>query len=64
MPERPRILLVEDEKSIADILLYALDTDGFKTSWVSTGGEALAALTRDPVDLAIVDIGLPDLSGF
>jgi len=64
MPERPRILLVEDEKSIADILLYALDTDGFKTSWVSTGGEALTALTRDPVDLAIVDIGLPDLSGF
>ncbi len=64
MPERPRILLVEDEKSIADILLYALDTDGFKTDWVGTGGEALAALERNPADLAIVDIGLPDLSGF
>jgi two-component system catabolic regulation response regulator CreB len=37
-----RILLVEDEPSIADNIIYALRTDGFEPVWCSTGEEALA----------------------
>jgi two-component system catabolic regulation response regulator CreB len=64
MPDRPRILLIEDEKPIADVLAYALQTEGFEIRWVPTAGEALAALASASPDLVILDIGLPDRSGF
>ena len=59
-----RILIVEDEPAIADTLVYALKTEGFAPEWRTTGREALAALATGPFALVILDIGLPDLSGF
>jgi two-component system catabolic regulation response regulator CreB len=59
-----RILIVEDEPAIADTLVYALKTEGFVSAWRTTGREALAALAAEPYALVILDIGLPDLSGF
>ena len=59
-----RILIVEDEPAIADTLVYALKTEGFAPEWRTTGREALAALAGGPFALVILDIGLPDLSGF
>ena len=59
-----RILIVEDEPAIADTLVYALKTEGFAPEWRATGQEALAALAAGPFALVILDIGLPDLSGF
>ena len=58
-----RILLVEDEVSIADTLIYALKTEHFEVLHVTTGREALSALDEG-TDLAILDVGLPDMSGF
>jgi two-component system catabolic regulation response regulator CreB len=58
-----RILLVEDEPAIADTLIYALETECFEVRHVLTGGDALAAFAEKPFDLAILDIGLPDMSG-
>lgn len=58
-----RILLVEDEPAIADTLIYALGTESFSVCHFLTGGEALAAHRDEPFDLAILDIGLPDMSG-
>ena len=58
-----RILLVEDEVSIADTLIYALETEHFEVVHVTTGGEALEMLNVG-TDLAILDVGLPDMSGF
>ena len=59
----PRILLVEDETSIADTLVYALETEHFDVTHVTTAGEAIQIFT-DNYDLAILDVGLPDMSGF
>jgi two-component system catabolic regulation response regulator CreB len=59
-----RILIVEDEPAIADTLVYALKTEGFAPEWRPTGREALAALAAETFALVILDIGLPDLSGF
>ena len=59
----PRILLVEDETSIADTLVYALETEHFKVTHVTTAGEALK-IFADNFELAILDVGLPDISGF
>ena len=59
----PRILLVEDETSIADTLVYALETEHFEVIHATTGGTALDLLD-DSCQLAILDVGLPDMSGF
>jgi two-component system, OmpR family, catabolic regulation response regulator CreB len=61
---KPRILIVEDEPGIADTLQYALRTDGFEPAWVATGEEAVAQVQAQPPALVILDVGLPDASGF
>ena len=62
--ERPAILVVEDEPAIADTILYALRTEGFAPEWATTVGAARDALARATYALAVLDIGLPDGSGF
>jgi two-component system, OmpR family, catabolic regulation response regulator CreB len=61
---RQIILVVEDEASIAETIVYALQTEGFTPLWKTTGREALAALAETPVALVVLDVGLPDMSGF
>ena len=61
---RPGILIVEDEPAIADTLVYALQTEGFAPAWCTTGRAALAALAAQPFALVVLDVGLPDGSGF
>jgi len=61
---RPTILVVEDEASIAETVLYALETEGFAPLWKTTGADALAVLKAQPVALVVLDVGLPDMSGF
>jgi two-component system catabolic regulation response regulator CreB len=58
-----RVLLVEDEPAIADTLVYALETECFTVTHALTGTDALAAAARENYDLAILDIGLPDITG-
>ena len=59
----PRVLLVEDEPAIADTLVYALETECFQVTHTLTGTDALAAAGREAFDFAILDIGLPDITG-
>lgn len=61
---KPRVLIVEDEPGIADTLQYALRTDGFDPAWAATGEEAVAQFKAQPPALVILDVGLPDTSGF
>lgn len=61
---RQIILVVEDEQSIAETIVYALQTEGFAPVWKTTGRDALAALPAQPVALVVLDVGLPDMSGF
>lgn len=62
--KRPTVLVVEDEPPIAETIVYALKTEGFAPVWHTTGSEALATLRRQPVALVVLDVGLPDMSGF
>ena len=64
MDELPRILIVEDEPAIADTLIYALKTEGFAPEWCATGRAGLAALAAKSFALVVLDVGLPDGSGF
>ena len=56
-----RVLLVEDDDAIAEPLVKGLEREGFAVTWVSTGGEALAA---DEPDIVLLDLGLPDIDGY
>src|SRR5882672_9428064 len=64
MSELRSILIVEDEPAIADTLVYALKTEGFAPEWCATGRAGLAALEAKPFALVVLDVGLPDGSGF
>ncbi|MDP3849615.1 MAG: two-component system response regulator CreB [Luteolibacter sp.] len=59
----PHVLLVEDEPAIADTLVYALETECFTVTHALTGTDALAAAILGNFDFAILDIGLPDMTG-
>lgn len=64
MSSKPAILVVEDEPGIADTLQYALRTEGFEPHWAATGESAIERQRAVPAALVILDVGLPDLSGF
>jgi two-component system response regulator RegX3 len=58
-----RLLVVEDEESIADPLAYMLTKEGFEVEVANTGPEALALFDRSGADLVLLDLMLPGLSG-
>jgi len=58
------ILLIEDETSIADNVIYALKSDNFHTHWFNLGNQGLEFLDNNSVNLVILDVGLPDINGF
>lgn len=58
-----RILLVEDDHTIGDVLLGSLTGHGYAARWERSGGTALAAAERATFDLVLLDLGLPDLDG-
>ncbi|WP_217538767.1 two-component system response regulator CreB [Stenotrophomonas sp. GbtcB23] len=58
------VLVVEDEAAIADTVLYALRSEGYGARHCLLGGQALQLLRQEPVDVVVLDVGLPDMSGF
>jgi two-component system catabolic regulation response regulator CreB len=61
---RPVVLVVEDEAPIAETIIYALRTEGYSPVWKTTGRDALTELANENVAIVILDVGLPDMSGF
>jgi DNA-binding response OmpR family regulator len=61
---RNRILVVEDDPAVAQSLKAGLERDGYAVSWKATGSEAIAHACAQQPDLILLDIRLPDLSGF
>ncbi|HXM57821.1 MAG TPA: response regulator transcription factor [Candidatus Dormibacteraeota bacterium] len=58
-----RVLVVDDEPSITDLVALALRYEGFTVEKAATGRGALAAVGRFKPDLIVLDVMLPDLSG-
>ncbi len=59
-----RVLVVEDEDPIRDLIVTALRFTGFEVQDSASGLDALRRLGQDNIDLAILDVNLPDMDGF
>jgi two-component system response regulator PilR (NtrC family) len=59
----PRILVVDDERSMRELLAIVLRREGYEVLLAENGRTAIDLLGREPVDLLISDIKMPDLSG-
>ncbi len=59
----PRILVVDDERSMRELLAIVLRREGFEVVLAENGKSAVELLEREPIDLLISDIKMPDLSG-
>lgn len=59
-----RILVVDDEKELADLVALYLKNEGYQVFTAYSGSEALDCVARREVDLAVLDVMLPDVDGF
>lgn len=60
---RDKVLIVEDEQSIANLISTILSTNGYDTMLVRSGEEALTMISSHCPDLVVLDLGLPDMDG-
>ena len=59
----PRVLVVDDERSMRELLAIVLRREGYEVVLAENGKAALSALESAPIDVLISDIKMPDMSG-
>src|SRR5437016_5851896 len=64
MPPAQKILIVDDEAMIRKAIRLALEKEGYEVVEAETGGEAMRRIELSKPDLILLDIMLPDVSGF
>jgi phosphate regulon transcriptional regulator PhoB len=62
-PSMKRILIIEDDRDIVELVRYNLANEGFQVTAASDGSAGLSALKKTPPDLLLLDLMLPKLSG-
>src|SRR5580700_4508179 len=63
MPETSKLMIVDDEPALRKALRTSLTASGFEVLEARSGEEALTLLDRTPVDLVLLDINMPGISG-
>jgi two-component system catabolic regulation response regulator CreB len=61
---KAKVLIVEDEPAIRDNIQFALESEGLDTLQLGAGMGVLPVLDQHAIDLIVLDVGLPDISGF
>lgn len=64
MPQQPKILVVDDDPNIAQLIRLYLEKEGYQVAVESRGDSAVAAFRKDPPSLIILDIMLPGMDGW
>jgi DNA-binding response OmpR family regulator len=59
-----RVLVVDDEPNIVMSLRFLMEREGFQVEVAASGQAAVAALGREPADLVLLDVMMPELDGF
>ncbi len=57
------VLIVEDDPAVRNLVAWQLEFDGYGVVAVANGGSAMAALAETEIDLVVLDLSLPDMSG-
>jgi DNA-binding response OmpR family regulator len=63
MEQRPRIVVVEDERAMRDMLVLAFELEGYRVAALGTGAGLTEAVRDDDVALVVLDVGLPGADG-
>ncbi|MBT9247544.1 response regulator [Gemmobacter fulvus] len=63
-PRRHRVLVIEDEDNIALALDYLMSREGYEPDRIANGGEALGRIRATHPDLVLLDVMLPEVSGY
>ncbi|TDI38657.1 MAG: sigma-54-dependent Fis family transcriptional regulator [Acidobacteria bacterium] len=63
MTEKGTVLVIDDEEVMREILESLLSSEGYRVKLAATGEDGIAIASSEPIDLAIVDVMLPDQSG-
>lgn len=61
---QPNILIVEDTEELAEVIQATLENRGMQVEWVSHGERGLEQIQSNDPDLVLLDIGLPDMTGW
>ena len=61
---KPRILVVDDESHIVELVKFNLEKEGYTVEAALDGRSALAAVEREHPDLVVLDVMLPEIDGF
>jgi len=59
----PRVLIADDEPNIREVISFALERAGFGVATARNGSEALQQFRRGPIDLIVLDVGMPEMDG-
>ncbi len=59
-----RILVVDDEKDVVELLKFLLEKDGYQVTTAFNGKEGLAAATAQKPDLVLLDVMMPEMDGY
>jgi signal transduction histidine kinase len=62
-PEECRILIVDDEPSVVEIISFFLDKQGYQTFSAANGREALDLVRQDKPDVVVMDVNMPEMDG-
>jgi CheY-like chemotaxis protein len=64
MPEKPKVLIVDDEEPLRTVLSSELASEGYQVETAADGDEAIELVQSRPVDLVLLDIKMPRVDGF
>ena len=64
MSVEPKVLVVDDDHALADLLVIMLGLDGFRAEAAYSGGQALASVAQEVPAAVVLDIMMPDMDGF
>jgi len=59
-----RVVIIEDERDVARLLEFNLEQAGYSVETANTGNDGLTALRKQPPDVVVLDLMLPDISGY
>ena len=63
LEKTPRVLVVEDDKAIRNLIITTLETQGYQYSTAANGSQALLEAASSRPDVLLLDLGLPDMDG-